>query len=409
MNPTNALQALATLLEYAFVGRVLLSILPPGLPGSHSPRDLPATWAASHLLGTVALGLELRLFDRFHPDPRSLLLLAPWLLLALARWLTLPGAMVPRHEPSHESQSRLATLLLLLSALSVIVSPLLRAEPAGSSSSAVATLGHTGSPIDPGLSLCVADSLALLALVSFGLSAARRAPLGRALAVLLLAVVLSAALSRSLTLPIPLALTLGGGSALAVPWLRRGDRRAGAFAVLALSGSALLGPRAAIFAAVGLAALWIHTSRPSRPNLAVFSAAAFAVFAIAGFPTEREHLHLASFLPPLTAATLVVVGFALFSRRNRIASRGTETSEPARPGDSIDSPRPQAALLRDVVLLCIVAMASRNEIASLDVLFSALVPLSPLFAIEAGLLLARAEVPGAAGVAPPVAADAARR
>jgi hypothetical protein len=317
--------------------------------------------------------------------------------------------MVPRHPPPREEPTLLATLLLLLSALAVLVSPLLRDEAAGSSSSALESAGHLGSPLDPGLPLLLADSLALLALVSYGLSAARRAPLGRALGVLALAILLSVAISRSVTLPIPLALALGSGSSLAVPWLRRGDRRAAAIAVLALSGSALLGPRAAIFAAIGLLALWIHTPGPSRPNLAVFAAAAFAVCAIAGFPSGRDHFHLASFLPPLTAATLVVVAFALYRRRKWIVSRGGEIPEPSRGVDSIDSPRPQAALLRDVVLLCILAMASRNELTSLDVLFSDLLPLAPLFAIEAGLLLARDEEPAAAEVAPPAASGAARR
>src|SRR5260221_569344 len=72
MIPTTAFEALATLVEYAFVGRILLSILPPGFPGLHSFRDLPATWAASHLLGSVSLALELRLLETLDLAPHPL-------------------------------------------------------------------------------------------------------------------------------------------------------------------------------------------------------------------------------------------------------------------------------------------------------------------------------------------------
>ncbi len=385
MIPTTAFEALATLVEYAFVGRILLSILPPGFPGLHSFRDLPATWAASHLLGSVSLALELRLLETLDLAPHPLVLFAPWAILALGRWITLPGAMVPRREPEHEASGPRATLLLLASVLAVLASPLFRDEAAT----------HSRVLLEPDTPLRIADALALLALLSFGLSTARRAPLARAFAVLALAVVLSTAIARSFTLPIPLALALGGGSALGVSWLRRGDRRAAALAVIAFSGSALLGPRAAIFGAMSLYALWLHTPLPSRPDLAVLSTAFFAACAFLGFPRGEEAVHLGSVLSPLSALTLLMVAFALETRRRWIASReGSRPASNAAVGEIV-STRPQSAPLRDTVLLCILAMASRAELSSLEGLFSVLLPLAPLFTLEAGLLLARSEIPPA--------------
>jgi hypothetical protein len=388
MIPTTALEALATLVEYAFVGRILLSFLPPGLPGRHSPRDLPATWAASHLLGSVTLAFELRLLERFGIAPHPLVLLAPWALLALARWITLPGAMVPRHEPAHEASGTLETLLLLASALAVLASPFFRAE----------ALAHPSAAFEPDTPLRIADALALLALVSFGLSTARRAPLGRAVAVLALAAALATAIARSFTLPIPLTLALGGGLTLGVSWLRRGDRRAAALAVIALSGSALLGPRAAIFGAAGLFALWLHTAPPSRPNLALLSTALFAVCAILGFPMEHEEHYVEAILPPMSAATLIVIAFALAARKKWSALREEAARDPGSAADPVDSPRPQGALVRDALILCVIAMASRDELSSLSGLCSGLLTLAPLAVIDAALLLASSEIP------PPAAA-----
>jgi hypothetical protein len=307
--------------------------------------------------------------------------------------------MVPRREPAHESSGTLPTLLLLASVLAVLASPLLRAESAA----------HPGASLEPDAPLRIADALALLALVSFALSTARRAPLGRAVAVLALAGVLSTAIARSFTPPISLALALGGGTALGVSWLRRGDRRAASLAIVAFAGSALLGPRAAIFGAAALFALWLHTPLPSRPNLAVQSTALLSLCAFLGFPSGNDAVHLRSILSPLSAATLIMVASALETRRRWIASREGRQPAPKAVVEEIDSARPQGAPLRDTVLLCILATASRDELSSLEGIFSVLLPLAPLFALEAGLLLARAEIPAALGATSEVESGTAGR
>src|SRR5258705_6874693 len=206
MIPPDVLGAFAVLAERAFAGRVLLSFLPPGIPGRHGPRDLPATWAASHLLGSVALVFEQELLDELGLAPTRAFFLSPWLLLALARWITLPGAMVPRHEPLSDRPGPLARLLLFASAACVVASPFIR-----------------NAALDRPTVHHVADSLALLALAAFALAAARRAPLARALCVLGLAAILAAAIATGRADPIPLGLGLGAGPSLAIPWLRRGD------------------------------------------------------------------------------------------------------------------------------------------------------------------------------------------
>jgi len=78
------LVALHSLLLDLAVGRLCLSLLPPGWPGEHGRRELGATLCASLLLGILA---------------RSV---APWLwlwgLVLLVRLALLPGALRPRHE-----------------------------------------------------------------------------------------------------------------------------------------------------------------------------------------------------------------------------------------------------------------------------------------------------------------------
>lgn len=66
------------------VGRLCLSLLPPGWPGYHDRRELGATLSASLLLGSLALAL----------------VATPWVwgALCVVRLALLPGALRPRHE-----------------------------------------------------------------------------------------------------------------------------------------------------------------------------------------------------------------------------------------------------------------------------------------------------------------------
>lgn len=375
------LGALALLAERAFSGRVLLSLLPPGLPGRHGPRELPATWAASHVLGSAALLIEARVLESIGILERPGILLAPWLLLALARWITLPGAMVPRHEPFSEPPAPPARILGTAAVLLPLAGSVYAAIPAASARAVL---------------LPLADSSALLALVAFALSAGRREPTGRAWAQLGLAVILALALATSHADQLPLALSLGAGAALGVPWLRRGDRRAAAIAVVAFAACALYGPREALLGAGGLFALWLHTPASERPAVALFSAILLPVCAWLALARPGGEAPPGPILSPLAAATLVVVAFALTMRQRLVAARDREPEPRSAGEDRVDSPRPQAVALRDTVLLCAVTLASRGDLASTQALVRSALPLAPLLTIEAALLLVRPESPLAA-------------
>ena len=70
------------------VGRTALALLPPGSPGSHAARELPATLAASLLLGFAVLALELVLLGG---ASGIWLASAPWAAIAALRGGTVVG------------------------------------------------------------------------------------------------------------------------------------------------------------------------------------------------------------------------------------------------------------------------------------------------------------------------------
>ncbi len=350
----------ALLVACALVGRVLLSVLPPGLPGRHAPAELPATWAASHLLGGFALSLEASIPALVHAQLSLPLFFAPWVLLALARWATLPGAVVPRHALPHETIGPLAFALMALAAGLVLA----------------ATIGagrETSS---------AADSLALLALASHGLAAARRAPITRAVAVLVLAAAIAAAFRWSVVQSFALPLAVGGGAALGVPWLRRADRRAGALSVLAFASAAFLGPREALFGIAGIAALWIHTAVPSRRELATFALFTFVPASALGSLQQARDLQPEDVLPPIGALSLFVVTLALAKRHRLIL---------ARDGGDADGVRLGSSMLRDALILSILPPICRGEIDTATHVAATLLQVAPLAIVEAGILLGRAE------------------
>ena len=102
---------LALLFASVVGGRLLLALLPPGSPGGHGLRQLPATISASAML---CAGLLLTYLLSW---PEALLW--PYLalpLLALAGWLVGPGGMLPRHElapPALRVRDGAAALVLL--------------------------------------------------------------------------------------------------------------------------------------------------------------------------------------------------------------------------------------------------------------------------------------------------------
>ncbi|HEX6883791.1 MAG TPA: hypothetical protein VF530_10445 [Planctomycetota bacterium] len=216
----------------ALLGRLALAFFPPGEPGGHLPRELPETTATSLALGWLALcvaAAPLALLLAFLADRNSEL--ARWLpyalglglvaVLALVRWATLPGAMVPRHAVAQESFGRAGPLLLLI---------------------VLAWLAHAAYTRSFVVALVW---LALGVLLERGLWRARRSARGRALflvAFLAPATPWSGGASRlfGLTEELALAAALGAGAASLVPWLRRADRRAGLLAGVFLAAPLLV-------------------------------------------------------------------------------------------------------------------------------------------------------------------------
>jgi len=212
--PSVRLLGLALLL-----GRILLSFLPPGEPGGHALRKLPATLAASLLLGAGALlGLS---FVSDEPWKAALGLAAAG---GLVRWVTAPGGIVPRHALPAERGGWLARLSYLAA-----LAPAFLAWP-----------GPDEVPEEP-IDLCLIEGLhrvsllLLVVAVEHGLATARRAPLGRALFALALSAFLfrenPIAGSGAELVERSSAACFGAGAAFSLGWLRRADRRSALLAI----------------------------------------------------------------------------------------------------------------------------------------------------------------------------------
>ena len=93
-------EALLDLLLFLGVGRLVLSMLPPGWPGDHDVSELGATLLASLLLGRLAL------------------VLVPWLwvwsIVLVVRLLALPGALRPGYPDRRGGWGWLLLFLLSL-------------------------------------------------------------------------------------------------------------------------------------------------------------------------------------------------------------------------------------------------------------------------------------------------------
>src|SRR5690349_5045663 len=94
------------------IGRGVLSWLPPGELGSHRTAELPATWAASYLLGCAFVAACASAAMLFGVPISCAWIATVGALLVLARWATLPAALVPRHEVAAERPDPLARALL---------------------------------------------------------------------------------------------------------------------------------------------------------------------------------------------------------------------------------------------------------------------------------------------------------
>lgn len=409
MSFADAMRASFGVLAVASTGRLCLALLPPGAPGFHALRAWPATWAASHLLGTIALVAQLLLLRAMDVEPSLWIVLAPWSLVLLARWITLPGAMVPRHEPRSEiaglGARGVQILALSISILPWITAPQEEAADSARVDSAARRMIElmSGSSAPHAWRLFQGASvIALLVITSFGLARARRAPLERNVILLLLAALI-ASKARALLdgTDVCIALCLGAGAAFTIPWLRRADRRAAQLAVIAFAGATLVDVRAFALSLSGLFALCALTPSVSRASVVIASLIAYPIAFVLGasaspgwglWPASyaREHMRDAILWLILWTAGLTLLGL--------LASKLLARSE-RETAVAIDAPRRELTASIVILVLCAFASVWRPTNAWIeparaeDIVHAALLPLAPIAALVIGLAVARAERP----------------
>lgn len=262
---STVLVSLARVLLVLLAGRLLLSFLPPGRPGGHSLHDLPATIAASTLLGMVATHAVSASLDLGNFDPG---LLWPVILVVaalFARLVTLPGAMVPRHEPRFE-KGNVVSRWLWIAAIVMLALRFVRGEDF-----------IDGERFAAGLVACL--------LIDHGLEAARCTPVMRSGASALFAYAFL--VCGGYQQEIWGTVSFVGGAAFTIGWLRRADRRARALAALGYAGAAVFLAGGWALACSGLAWLVFATPRPSRRSTAFVAGTAILLASPAVWWHER--------------------------------------------------------------------------------------------------------------------------
>jgi hypothetical protein len=334
------------------IGRLFLADLPPGPTGAHDARGLGETWAASLALGWLGFTaglvpmarLRVALAEAGSPTARWLpyaLAAALLALLALARWLTLPGAMVPRHaveRPGASAAHRIALVVVL------------------------AWLGHALATraFVPALAW-----VALAVLLERALATARRAAGGRALFLCFAATLASPGgggqgNTYGLVDELGVAVALGAGAAYLVPWLRRADRRACALAALFLAAPLLRGWDP--LALAGPVVLVAASHRAQRRFALAAAAAACVAFALLGLwrvLPGRERLLIAPELARIAfdtrlwglawPAVLAAGALGALGALSALACDRRAAREPWSPG-TIDPPRREALAVLALVV-----------------------------------------------------------
>jgi len=333
------------------VGRVFLAWAPAGSPGSHTPRDLPTTWAASCLLGTAwfvcGLALAPRTFDGAIVSAGSIFVLLAAVPVAalIVRLITAPGGLVPRHEPVREHVPTAVTFRIVVV---VLATPVLavRADPAqswmhvGVPAFAAAILAHEAlaqARVSAGLRVA---ALALVMLVICGVPAEPPAVVGYA------------------------SLGAAGLAAGTVGWIRRGDRRALVVASVGLVLLARTSPEGIVVAIAAAACIVIGSAQPSRRRAATWMVIAAVVGGIARSESVRhtiaapgaaaEHRHVEWTLLASVAAAFLA---AWMLRRKR---------EPAEHNPSGAPIGREAFVLGAAAVLAFVALLAMGGWASPD-------------------------------------------
>jgi len=369
---------LPALLVVGGIGRVLLALLAPGPLGSHRPGARLATWGASHLLGLVAAGAQLAVWAPDAAWAARLWLVGPWALIAAGRLATAPGAMVPRHPPPDAAGGRHAAAAGVVAALGIGLGALLVAASGTGAAAEALPLARAGREVAarfalgasvPALSAAAAW-VAAGALVAHGLAAARRAPIARRLALAALAwgsLRWAPALAREPAAWSALLATAAAG--VAIPWLRRADRRSLQVAALLLAGCLLVrDPPTALAGAAGLA---LASARPARalPALAValLVVGGAAALGAASAPAAAEATCAGG-----PDATRLALGGALAALGLFLARRRAPAAAPVEP------------TRREVAF---VALAAGGLVAGWGLGSLPLAVLAPLVALGLGLLV----------------------
>ena len=250
---------LLLLLQVLFVGRVALSLLPPGRVGSHRPEGLAATLAASLLVGRVVLvlgDLPHMLLGLPGLSASTLALLAVGALAV--RWLTLPGAFVATPPPRVDPAGPRDVALRWLAAVAIAVG-LVRAAHTYATELGTSSLPLMGSL--PYLALPVLLDHALREL---------ELPAGPRTWVWLLPALLVWLLPQETVLHAALpwiALDLGTGAAFLIVRRRRADRRALALSAIAFGAAACSAPAAWPLGLAGLAMIVLATPSGGRARV----------------------------------------------------------------------------------------------------------------------------------------------
>ncbi len=359
--------ALFGLAVVAAAGRLLLSFLPAGAPGSHQFARLPFTWAASHLLGSLALGLQNQCWSA-----RGLAAAWPWLILAIGRQMSLPAPMVPRHDPaSQRVGARIQLCLWSLVLLAAIAPGLLLLLGSDAPSTPVRTTFAqlVSTPFGSTEPLAgIAHWLALCIFCLQGLELARRAVPWRLLLVAGLAGIPTAAMAASSSASeLSGALYALAATSCAVGWLRRADRRLRAIACLSLS--ALL-PTSFVAALIALLFLVLLTPKPSQRSTAIVAATCAIAVAIPNSLTHRMEFGTLASWDGLRSqfqslqSTWLWLDFAWLTPLVWLASLWCllfqigRNREPDQDHPRIDAPGRELSFALVVLLLCAVGLAN---------------------------------------------------
>jgi len=327
-------------------GRIALSLLPAGLPGRHGWSEIPATLAASFLLGAFGWSIELLLFELLEFTPTLLNTALPWAVLAAARLSTLPGAMVPRHERLLTRATWLERGLglalfgsLVWVAWQTVAFDQRPYTPTGLAYAEARvdvacwlTWTALDGPRTTGVGMEGAaffGPVALTAAIVLLSHALTRLGVARALAraVLLVAMLSIGLLSPLLEVRSALLLTAFAAmaSGFGMIWLRTADRRARALAVSGCGALALVGPSAVPIAVAASVALVKAT--PSRVQRATAALAAALMLPGVLQAIAYELRFAVAQRPPLAWVSVALLGVAAAVLGVRAARSGAATNE----------------------------------------------------------------------------------